>query len=424
MGDKQQFDAAGPVLAVLPFAAPSGSAETALIAHGLHEDICAELTRFRALRIISPTSAAAAADLDDAEIGRRLGASHALRGRLRQQGNRLELSASLSACALSQQIWSERIDVDVSAVHGLEAEVIARIAATLHAQLEALALAEARRRPEGLTVYPLIIQGMTLLREGSLPADEAARELFRTALELDPQSPRAHAGLALSWFNEWGCQFWDRFEETTRAAYESAHKALALDDRDAALHLVLGRIHLYRRDFERASWYLDRAHALCPNDAELLIQLALCEAFLGRPDVGVQHAERAMRLNPFHPASYYGYAAMAQLIARDFEASVALAARVDALPFVDIPAYWAVAHASLGQLEPARMHLDTFVASFREKILFGREPAPGEAIDWFLKVNPFQRPEDTAFFAETLRALDPGQSGSREPPNGHRQRPR
>ena len=70
------------------------------------------------------------------------------------------------------------------------------------------------------------------------------------------------------------------------------------------------------------------------------------------------------------------------------------------------------------------MHLDTFVASFREKILFGREPAPGEAIDWFLKVNPFQRPEDTAFFAETLRALDPGQDGSRRPPKGHRQRPR
>jgi tetratricopeptide (TPR) repeat protein len=250
---------------------------------------------------------------------------------------------------------------------------------------------------------------MTLLRDGSLSADEAARKLFRAALERDPHSPRAHAGMALSWFNEWGCQFWDRFEETARAAYESAHAALALDDRDAALHLVLGRIHLYRRDFERASWYLDRALALCPNDAELLIQLALCEGFLGRPEVGVGHAERAMRLNPYHPAYYFGYAGMVRLIAHDFETAAALAARVDALPFVDIAAYWAVTEVSLGRVEPARAHHETFVTSFREKILFGRDPAPGEAVDWFLKVNPFRRPEDTAFFAEALSTLDPGQ---------------
>ena len=110
--------AGGPVLAVLPFTAPGGGDEN-LIAQGLHEDICGELTRFRTLRVISPMSAAAVAECDDAEIGRRLGASHVLRGRLRQTGPRLELSASLADCAEATQLWSERIGLDTANLYSL-----------------------------------------------------------------------------------------------------------------------------------------------------------------------------------------------------------------------------------------------------------------------------------------------------------------
>jgi hypothetical protein len=61
------------------------------------------------------------------------------------------------------------------------------------------------------------------------------------------------------------------------------------------VHLVVGRIQLYRREFEQASWYFDRALALCPNDAELLVQLSAAEVFMGRPAMALAHIERAMR---------------------------------------------------------------------------------------------------------------------------------
>ena len=151
-----------------------------------------------------------------------------------------------------------------------------------------------------------------------------------------------------------------------------------------------------------------------PNDAELLIRLAICEALLGRPELGIAHAARAMRLNPYHPNYYFGYAGMAHLLARDVETAVALASRADGLPFVDIPAYWAVAASYLGRADEARSYLDQFTSNFREKILFGREPAPGEAFAWFHEVNPFRRPEDSGLFAEEFRKLAGAPAASRE----------
>lgn len=399
-------DGGGPVLAVLPFTTLGGGEEDALLAQGLHEDLCGELTRFRALGVVSSVSTLAAADLPDAEVRARLGASHVLRGRLRRGEGRLQLSASLAAAAEGTQIWSERFTVPDDDVFALQDEIIARIAATLHARIEESALSEARRRPTGnLAAHALTLRGLALLREGTLAADEQARALFQRALELDPLYARAHGGIALSWFNEWSCAFWQQFHENAQRAYAHAHRALELDDRDAMLHLVVGKVLLFRRAFEQASWYLDRALALCPNDADLLIQLAFCEVLLGRPEVGVAHASKAMRLNPYHPNAYHIVAAIAHLHAGDIESAIASGARVDGVPLIDVPAYNAVALALAGRLEEAHRQLAIYRDAFRERIAFGREPRPGEAMRWMIEVNPYRRDRDVALLLDGFRLL-------------------
>jgi TolB-like protein/Tfp pilus assembly protein PilF len=406
MDGSRDIDSGGPVLAVLPFATLGASGDDALLAQGLHEDVCAELTRFRALRVVSWMSAVAATDLSDAEVGAKLGATHVLRGRLRRAEGRLQLSASLSTCADSTQIWSERITVPADDVFALQDEVVGRIAAMLNARLEESALSEARRRPTGsLAAYALTLRGLTLLRQATAAADQEARELFQRAIELDPHYARAHGGVALSYFNEWSCAFWDRFYENARLAYAHAHRALDLDDRDAMLHLVIAKVQLFRREYEQASWYLDRALALCPNDADLLIQIANAETFLGRPEVGIAHAAKAMRLNPYHPNIYYIYAAIAHLHAGDIDAALAFGMRNDGLPFVDAPAFLAIACAHAGRMEEGLRALAEYHAAFRKRIAFGREPAPGEPARWMLEINPYRRAQDLALLREGFRLL-------------------
>lgn len=341
-----------PVVAVMPFVSAGTEPMGAAVAEGLHEEICGALTRFRSLQVISSRSAAAVAGLDDAEAGRRLGASHLLRGRLRHGDGRLRLSASLVACDEGRHLWDERLEVPFEDGLSLEDELVGRIAATLNARLEAAALVEAQRRPAAsLRVHELTLRGMALLRRGTLESDEAARALFEQATALDPHHARAHAGIALSWFNEWSCQFWDRFEEAGRNAYVHGHRALELDDSDGMVHLVVGQMQLFHGAFDRAAWYIDRALALAPNHAEMLIQASIYEVLLGRPEAGVEHLARAMRLDPYHPNYWYGIAALVHFFARDIPGAIEMRAKSDAAPLIDVPAYCAAAFAYAGQIE-------------------------------------------------------------------------
>ncbi len=398
----------GPVLAVLP-SGTGGTDSGDLIAQGFVEDLSGQFARFSAIEVIAPMSAIASAGRPETEVAAELGASHILRARLRRNDDRLRLSAALIDGQNGTQLWDERLETPSGDLFALQDEIVARVAATFSARLENDLLREARAKPtESLTAYELTLRGWALLREGSFESDEQARAMFNRALDLDPHYARAHAGLSLSWFNEWSCQFWEDFETNGRRAYEHAHRALELDDRDAMLHHVIGRILLYRRDFERAAWYFDRALALCPNDAELLIQLTLSEVFLGRPEAGIAHAEKAMRLNPYHPNFYYCYAALPHFVLRDFATALEMADKSAGVPIIDIPACSAIASAYLGRWSEAHRLFAIYNDEFRKRITRGREPLPGESCRWLLEVNPFRREEDIDLIVEGFRMLGAG----------------
>ncbi len=406
-----------PVVAVLPFTVAGPDGEAARLAEGMHEEICSELTRFRSLQVISPASAAMVAELPDEEVGARLAASHILRGRMRRSGARLQLTASLTSARTSAQLWSERFDFASDDVIDFEDQVVARIAATLNVKLEETALAEARRRPiKSLAAYDLTLRGMALVREGTREANDAAQALFDQALAIDPHYARGHSGLSLSWFSQWNCQFWDRFDEASQKAYQHARRALELDDSDAMNHLIIAQVALFRGAWEQAAWYLDRALMLCPNDADLLIQAAILEVFLGRAQSASGHVEHAMQINPYHSNDYFAIGAMVAIFCRDLEKGLDLWARCASIPMIDIPAYAAAAHAHLGRMGPARAEFGRYLEGYREKIAFGKDFAPNAPIEWLFEVNPFRRTEDLDFLRDGLRMLDQPVSGPVDAP--------
>lgn len=398
-----------PVLAVLPPADLAGSAAQDVLARGLVEDVAGELARFSALQLVACMSAFAVAGLPDREAGARLGATHLLRLGLMRASGRLRIRASLVETARGRQLWSDHVDAPEGELFALQDDIVGRIAATLVARLEDSALKAARRRPaDSLAAYELTLRGMAALRAGTIEADLEARSMFERALVLDPHYARARAGISLSYFNEWSCRFWNRFAENGRLAYEHAFRALEHDDRDPLIHIVIGRVQLYRRHFEQAAWYLDRAHALCPSDPECLIQQAVCQAQLGRSEIGKALAAKAMRLHPFHPNWYFALAALPHLLMGELAHALELGLKVgEDPPFVDLPAYLAIAHAHLGERDRAGHQFALFLEAFRARVAPDREPAPGEAVAWFLEINPLRRREDVEFLLDGLRLVDP-----------------
>lgn len=399
-----------PTLCVLPFASPASDGALGVIASGLDQDICSELTRFRGLRVIAPTSAALVADLSDEAIAERLEATHVLRARLRRSSQGvLRLVADLSRTRDRAQLWSETIDLPEADPAAVEEGLVARIAATLNARIEDAVLDDARRQSDGsLETYELTLRGLHLLRAGTRNANDEAAALFERALAADPLYARAHAGLSLCWFNQWNCQHWDRFDEASRHAYRHARRALELDDRDAMSHLIIAQVALFNRAWEQAAWYVDRALALCPNDTDILTQAAVLQVYLGQPAAAALNVARAMELNPFHPNDYFAMAAFAEIFSGNLESGLAHWSRCASFPLIDGPAFAAVAEAHLGRSDLARAELARYFAAYGEKIAFGAPFETAGAVAWLFEVNPFRKPEALAFLREGLRLLGTG----------------
>jgi len=246
------------------------------------------------------------------------------------------------------------------------------------------------------------------LRGGTAASDDEARGFFEQALALTPEFARAFSGISLSHFNDWSCQAWDRWDERERLAFSNAKKAVELDDDDHVTHMILARIHVYRREFEIGERHLEHAIGLNPNDTNMLMHACLAYAQLGEAERACELASNAFKLHPKHPDWYYAVAAFAQLIARRPEQSLRLALRApDGL--VDTRATLAAACIHLDDAAAARDHARRFLEHFRTKITPGREPERGEAARWLLRVNPLRREADAEYLLGALvrAGIDP-----------------
>lgn len=405
-GEAAGTRAAVPMVAVLPFANLSDDPAQGYFARGFAEDLLRELSRFRSLGVIARQSSfALEAGLPPTEVGERLGARYLLSGSVRKPAGlagTARIGAELVDAETGRYLWTHRYDVPADALFEAQDEIVRGVVAALAITIEEAELSRARRRPMAdLRAYDLWLRGLECLRSGTAESLGESRALFLKALETDPGFARAHAGLSLAHFNDWSCQAWHRWDENERGAFEHASQAVALDDGDHLTHFILGRILVYRQEFDRGEWHLDRAEALNPNDADVLAQMALGRAYLGQPERGIDTAAAAMRLNPFHDEWYCAFAATPHFVARRLEEGIRLALRAPDVG-VDVRAFLACAYARLGRMEEAHRQRDAFLRVFRRKITFGRAPDPDEPVRWVLHVNPMRRPEDRAYLLEGL----------------------
>ena len=381
-------------VAVLPFNNESQDISHDYFARGFVEDLAVELSRFPTLEIVHPQTSLTGPEENPV--------AYRLRGSVRRIDEIVRIFAQLLDSS-GRQVWSDRFDAPAERLLEVQDEIVTQVASRLVGKIESAWLHMARRKPlASLEVYDCWLRGMDCLRRGTPQTDSEARVFFERALSLDPSYARGYAGISLSHFNEWSCQAWEFWDDRESLAFKNAKQAAALDDRDALIQLVLGRILLYRRQFDEAARHVDRAIELNPNDADVLAHAALCRSFLGDPALGLTLASKAMRLNPHYPNWYVGSAALALFMLKRYLEALELMARTpDAT--VDVPAYQAAAYALSDNSEKAATFIEAFRSNFEQKITFGCRPEAGDPLRWLMQVNPFRRPEDAAHFERGVR---------------------
>lgn len=395
-----------PSLAVLPFENLSGKDEYLYFSKGLLEELIVDLSHFSSLQIISSYTSSRLSDpgLDEVEAARKIDVDYLLKGSLHLQPHSIRLNTQLLSTVNRQVIWAEHFDTPMDSVFELQENLANRIVFSISSEVNNNLLTAARDKPvTSLAAYDCWLRGMDLLRQGTLEADNKAREVFNQALFLDPNYAKAYAGLSLSHFNEWSCQLWKLWEISEQSAYAYATKAFQLDECDHLVQMILGRVYLYRRQFDEAEHHLNRSLELNDNDADNLVQIATCLVFLGKGEKAKSLFCKALRLNPYRNLWYYQYGSVVYFALREFDTAVKMALKRQLVNvWVDLPGYIAASYAYLGDTEQARKYIALFVDTYIASITNGEKPSAEEVLEWIKVANPFRREEDMDCVLEGL----------------------
>src|SRR5678816_3883541 len=240
----QHTGSAAKSVAVLPFANMSADPDNEYFTDGMAEEIINALTKIQSLRVASRTSSFAfkGKNEDIGEIGRKLKVSTVLEGSVRKMGNRLRIAAQLINVADGYQLWSERFDRDVEDVFAIQDEISQAIFDALRVILsEGEKKAIERDRTVNVQAYEYYLRGRQFIHQWSRSGLEYARQMFRRAIELDPEYALAYAGLAdscsLLFMN---C---DAREQNLTQGNAASRRALELGPELAEAHLSAGLVH-------------------------------------------------------------------------------------------------------------------------------------------------------------------------------------
>ncbi len=373
-----------PSIAVLPFANMSGDPQQDYFSDGVTEDIITELSRFHQISVLARSSTFRYRDtgIDVKRVGRELGAQYVVEGSIRRMGERIRITAQLVEAMSGNHLWAEHFDRDRREIFAIQDQVIRTIVGTLVGRLEAAGAEQVRRRPTtSLEAYECVLRGKSLPL-GDLQTEAEKRLLYERAIELDPSYGQAYALLSHAFFLAW-------FRDMTGSqgaldhAFELAKRAVALDDNDPTCQFELGWIYLFRKSFDLAEQYYQRALQINPNSPELVARMSFLYAYTGRPDEALDSLAQARLIDPyFSPTWYWHNLGYVNFIARRYDEAIAALSHSATMPFW-VRAYLAACHALTNRIERAR--------EFATEVL---RLAPDFSATRLVEKEPFQRPAD------------------------------
>jgi serine/threonine protein kinase/Tfp pilus assembly protein PilF len=293
-----------PSVAVLPFLSLSTNPENEFFADGITEDVIAQLSKIRSLKVISRTSAMAFKQREQSlrEIGARLGVATLLQGSVRRVGDRVRIVAQLIDAEADQHLWAETYDRQLTDIFAIQTDVALHIASALKAELSPVERKRLHREPtSNLQAYQLYLQGRHCYTRYTEESIRKGIEYFRQAVAVDPGYAMAHVGVALAYAELAAGQGGSgvREEEAFQQAREAVTKALALDDSLGEAHSVLALLKcVHDFDWAGAEQEFKLALELSPGGADIYDHYGWLCAALERFDEALALVKRAQELDP------------------------------------------------------------------------------------------------------------------------------
>jgi TolB-like protein len=318
-----------PAIAVLPFINMSGDREQEYFSDGISEDIITALSRLRWFFVIARNSSFVykGRSVHVRQIAEELGVRYIVEGSVRKSGDQVRISAQLNDVSTGSHIWAERYDRNLADVFAVQDEITESIVGTIEPYLYAAENFRAQRKPPGsLDAWDLVMRALSHFWRVTRQDNMVAQALLEKAISIDPHYGQALGVLATS--HIFGAHMgWAEMCKVLPIAERAALAAVEADSEDAWAHHGLGYAYLFSRRFEDSIAEFELALRLNPNSSfsQALYGAALC--YSGRWQEGDVAVRRALRLSPRDPSLtiYYGIAAYAQFIGRNYDEAIQLA---------------------------------------------------------------------------------------------------
>jgi len=297
-----------PSIAVLPFGNLSPDPDNEFFADGLTEEVIADLSGIRAMRVISRTSAMhfKGTQKDLRTIARELNVRYVLEGSVRRAGMSLRVTAQLIDARNDSHLWAEKYSGSVDDVFAIQEEISRKIANALQLRLtDAEARGIAERPIDNAAAYDCYMRARHEVYRFSSNGLDRAQKLVDDALSLLGENALLLATKGMvSWYY---LNFSIRPEERyLNEAAACAARALHRDPQNHVGIFLQALVASKRGDIESAIRDLRAAHERKPGDAIVLNELVRHYFSAGQ-----EHSEPArtamgesLRLDPLHPLNW------------------------------------------------------------------------------------------------------------------------
>jgi tetratricopeptide (TPR) repeat protein len=243
------------------------------------------------------------------KLGRELKTRYVLEGSVQRKDNRLRVNAQLIDADTGTHIWADRYDREMADVFLVQDEIVNQIVAKIAGSYGAIerneAKAAARKSPEQIQSYDLVLRAReTMQWDWTSETFQTARGFLQQAIALDPTNAQARRELA--WLAVTGGVF--RLDETPAPPEEimaQATKAVELDPADARARMVAASAYFFTKQLDLFAREADQALALAPYDAEITAVLACMISSAGDHQRGVALAKKANALNADAATGWY-----------------------------------------------------------------------------------------------------------------------
>jgi adenylate cyclase len=320
-----------PSIAVLPFENISDDPAQEFYADGMTGDLITDLSKLSGLAVIARHSVFAYKNqpVKLEQIARELRVSHVLEGNVRRFEGKIRINVSLIDVTTSQSMWSERYEGEESDLFDLHNRVIGSIVSILAIELTDREQQLIVRPPtDNLEAYDYYLRAerrrLSTRENGGWTTDILnAMQLFRKAIELDPEFAEAYVGLAVIGLWVWSDNDTDIMPGTVakKLAYDSASKVNQLDPQNPAAYSVLAMLQATDGQHDIALQSSRQAIELGPNNADVWANQAEVLIYAGEHEKALQAIMTALKLNPRPPEYFYGLLALVQYFNGQYDAA-------------------------------------------------------------------------------------------------------